>query len=109
MNLKDVMKAALGLGGLGCPEKQRMYNDLNEERKIGPWRRVQGQKRSTLLLAHVSLDLINIAQVPQMSGYFLKGLKELNSEFEARPLEVRPQSCVCWLGRNSSTALSQVK
>lgn len=73
MNLKDVMKAALGLGGLGCPEKQRMYNDLNEERKIDPWRRVHGQKRNTLLLAHISLDLINIAQIPQMIRILFKG------------------------------------
>lgn len=70
---KDVMKAALGLGGLGCPEKQRMYRDLNEGRKIDPWRRVQGQKRSTLLLAHISLVLRNIAQVPQMIRLLFKG------------------------------------
>lgn len=67
------MKAALVLGGLGCPEKQRTYRDLNEGRKIDPWRRVQGQKRSALLLAHISLDLRNIAQVPQMIRLLFKG------------------------------------
>ena len=33
------MKAALGLGSMGRPEKQRMYRDLNEGRKIDPWRK----------------------------------------------------------------------
>lgn len=42
------MKAALNLGGSGCPEKQRMIYVLNEGRKIDPWEKFKGNRGDVL-------------------------------------------------------------